>query len=118
MAAIIRDIIIEQGGVLRETFMLKAGVAPYDLTGYTSKLIFLDKDGVVVHTSTTENGEVVIDALTGMLGSRVPATVTVNMPLSIVSYDWELTPQSGEADTWKIYRGKCHVLKEGSSGRG
>ncbi len=117
MPAIIRDIIIEQGGVMDETFVLKSNGAPVDLTGYTSTMIILDKDGTVVHTASTENSQVIINGPAGSVRRKVSAEVTKTIPVTAVSYDWELTPPSGAADTWKLYRGKCHVIVEGSSGR-
>ena len=51
MPAIIRDIVIEQGSVLDETFVLKNNGVPVDLTGYTSTMIIKDNDGVIVHTA-------------------------------------------------------------------
>ena len=117
MPAIIRDIIIEQGGVLDETFVLKNNGVPVDLTGYTSTMIIKDNDGAIVHTATTENGQIIIDGLAGSVRRKVSAEVTKTIPVTAVSYDWELTPPSGADDTWKLYRGKCHVIEEGSSGR-
>ena len=117
MPAIIRDIVIEQGGALDETFVLKNKGVPVDLTGYTSTMIIKDNDGVIVHTATTENGQVIIDGPSGSVRRKVSAEVTKTIPVKSVSYDWELTPPSGVTDTWKLYRGKCHVIEEGSSGR-
>lgn len=117
MAAIIRDIMIEQGGVLDETFVLKNNGVPVDLTGYTSVMVILGADGSVIHTASTANGQIIIDGLAGSVRRKISAEVTKTIPVKSVSYDWELTPPSGVADTWKLYRGKCHVIEEGSSGR-
>ena len=117
MPAIIRDIIIEQGGVSDQTFILKTNGVAMDLIGYSSTLIIKDNDGVIVHTASTENGQVIIDGPSGSVRRKIPAEVTKTIPVKSVSYDWELTPPSGVADTWKLYRGRCHVIEEGSSGR-
>lgn len=45
MAAIIRDITIEQGGAIDEEFLLKANGVIFDLTGYTSTMIIKDHLG-------------------------------------------------------------------------
>ncbi len=116
MPAIIRDIIIEQGGVLDETFVLKQNGVIYDLTGYTSKMLFLKSDGTVAHEATTENGQIEISGVAGAIRRYIPATVTALMDGATVSYDWELTPPAGVAHTWKLYRGRCHVILEGSRG--
>ena len=117
MPAIIRDIIIEQGGVLDETFVLKNNGVVMNLTGYSSTLIIKDNDGVIVHTASTANGQIIIDGAAGSVRRKVSAEVTKTIPVKSVSYDWEFTPPSGATDTWKLYRGKCHVIEEGSSGR-
>lgn len=116
MAAIVRDITIEQGGVLSDQFVLKSNGVPIDLTGYTSAMIILDKDGVVLHTADTTNGEITVGTTNGLLTRKIPATTTKTVLATAVSYDWELTPPSGAADTWKLYRGRCHVIAEGSRG--
>lgn len=117
MPAIIRDIVIEQGGTIDETFLLKSNGVAVDLTGYTSTMIVLDNSGAIVHTATTENGQVIINGPAGSVRRKISAEVTKLIPVDAVSYDWELTPPSGADDTWKLYRGKCHVIVEGSSGR-
>ena len=117
MPAIIRDIIIEQGGVSDQTFILKTNGVAMDLTGYSSTLIIKDNDGVIVHTASTTNGQIIIDVAVGSVRRKIPAEVTKTIPAKSVSYDWELTPPSGIDDTWKLYRGRCHVIEEGSSGR-
>lgn len=117
MAAIIRDIMIEQGGVLDETFVLRSNGVPIDLSGYSSVMVILGSDGSVIHTASTANGQIIIDGLAGSVRRKISAEVTKTIPSTAVSYDWELTPPSGADDTWKLYRGRCIVLKEGSSGR-
>ena len=102
MAAIIRDITIEQGGVLDETFLLKSNGVAIDLTGYTSTLIIKDNQGVIVHTATTENGQILINGPLGSVRRKISAQVTK----TILKSD----------DTWKLYRGRCHVIEEGSRG--
>ena len=118
MAAIVRDIIIEQGGVLHDQFILKSNGVPIDLTGYHSTMIIVDNDGVVIHTSvdTGVNPEITVGTTNGLLIRKISAEVTKTIPKTAVSYDWELTPPSGAADTWKLYRGRCHVIAEGSRG--
>ena len=116
MAAIIRDITIEQGGVLDETFLLKSNGVAIDLTGYTSTMIVKDNTGAIVHTATTENGQILINGPLGSVRRKISAEVTKLIPKTAVSYDHELTPPSGVADTWKLYRGRCHVIEEGSRG--
>ena len=117
MPAIIRDIIIEQGGTLDDTFALKSNGVPVDLTGYSSTMILKNTAGVTVYTATSGNGELIINGPAGTVRRKVSAEVTKTIPLTAVSYDWELTPPSGIADTWKLYRGRCIVIEEGSSGR-
>ncbi len=116
MAAIIRDITIEQGGVLDETFLLKSNGVAIDLTGYTSTLIIKDNQGVIIHTATTENGQILINGPLGSVRRKISAQVTKTILKTAVSYDQELTPPSGSDDTWKLYRGRCHVIEEGSRG--
>lgn len=118
MAAIVRDITIEQGGVLHDEFILKSNGVPIDLTGYHSTMIIVDNDGVVIHTSidTGVNPEITVGTTDGKLTRKISAEVTKTIPKTAVSYDWELTPPSGAADTWKLYRGRCHVIVEGSRG--
>ena len=116
MAAIIRDITIEQGGVLDETFLLKSNGVAIDLTGYTSTMIVKDNVGAIIHTATTENGQIQINGPLGSVRRKISAEVTKTIAKTAVSYDHELTPPSGVADTWKLYRGRCHVIEEGSRG--
>lgn len=116
MAAIIRDITIEQGGVLDETFLLKNNGVAVDLTGYTSTMIIKDHLGAVIHTATTENGQITITGLLGKVHRKISAETTKTISKTAVSYDLELTPPSGVDDTWKLYRGRCHVIEEGSRG--
>lgn len=117
MAAIIRDITIEQGGVLDETFILKSNGVVVDLTGYSSIMIIKDNAGATVFTASTVLGSIIINGPAGSVRRKISAEVTKTIPVKSVSYDWELTPPSGVDDTWKLYRGKCHVILEGSSGR-
>ena len=116
MAAIIRDITIEQGGVLDETFLLKSNGVVIDLTGYTSIMIIKDHLGAVIHTASTDNGQIVINGPLGSVRRKISAEITKTISKTAVSYDHELTPSSGIADTWKLYRGRCHVIEEGSRG--
>lgn len=116
MAAIIRDITIEQGGAMDEEFLLKINGVIFDLTGYTSIMIIKDHLGAIVHSATTENGQIIINGPAGSARRKISAEVTKTIPKTAVSYDWELTPASGAADTWKLYRGRCHVIEEGSRG--
>lgn len=117
MPAIIRDIVIEQGGVLSDEIILKSNGVVVDLTGYTSIMTILDFKGVVTHIASTENGQLVVDGPAGTVKRFISAEVTKTIPTTSVSYDWELTPSLGADHTFKVYRGKCKVIAEGSSGR-
>ena len=116
MAAIIRDITIEQGGAMDEEFLLKVNGAVFDLTGYTSIMIIKDHLGAIIHTADTTNGQIIIVGPAGSARRKISAEVTKTISKTAVSYDGELTPPSGAADTWKLYRGRCHVIEEGSRG--
>lgn len=116
MAAIIRDVTIEQGGVLDETFLLKSNGVPVDLTGYSAVMTVLDNTGAVVHTASSDNGQITINGVAGSVHRKIPANLTLTIPKTAVSYDLALTPPSGAADTWILYRGRCHVLEKGSRG--
>jgi len=118
MTAIVRDITIEQGGMLHDQFVLKSNGVPIDLTGYHSKMIILGSDGTVVYTAedTGVDPEIIIGTTNGLLTRKISAENTKTIPKTAVSYDWEMTPPTGAADTWKLYRGRCHVIAEGSRG--
>jgi molybdopterin-binding protein len=111
MAAGEYDFYIEQGATLfREIAWLDGTGVPVDLTGFTARMQIrpsINSDEII-HELTTENGEITIIPLTGVIRIEVSPVVTSSLTQRGV-YDLELV---NGTDVFRLLQGHVRISKE------
>lgn len=111
MSAELRDLVVEQGAVLEEIFVLldDAG-APVDVTGYTARLqIREDLEDTDPALELTETGGITVGAADGAFTVRATATQTAALALETGFYDLEVLPAAAENDAIRLAQGTVYV---------
>jgi hypothetical protein len=88
---------------------------PFDLEGFFAKMQIRESANKVIpiYTLTSDpGGGIVINGAEGELELYIPATATRNFRFETATYDLELTPPSGENDTFKLLRGTITLIPE------
>jgi hypothetical protein len=111
MAAGEYDFDIEQGATLFREIAWQDGTgAPVDLTGFTARMQIrpsINSDEII-HELTTENGEITILPLTGVIRVEVLPEVTATLTQRGV-YDLELVK---DPDVFRLLQGRVRISKE------
>ena len=107
---------IDQGSRFEWYYALATDSGYYDTTGFTARAhIRTSKDAATITLAlTTANGRLTTGyALGGHTGGvlvSIPATDTAGLPgNSILVYDLEIIPPSGDADAEKLAKGYVYV---------
>lgn len=117
MPAIVRNLSIEMGGMLRVRFALKtAGGVPLDISGYKARMQIRDETGVLIDELTSDNGRIALGGTAGTVEIVFPATVTAGVSVQRAGYDLELEPPAGPDETWKLSRGTVRYRPEVTHG--
>lgn len=107
------DFYVPQGATYIRTWVHTnaAGVA-IDLTGYTARLQIREFQAAttILYEATTENGDLVLTAASGLVTLKIPAHVTAAWTFSVGAYDLELVAPLGE--TTKLGWGRVQVRPE------
>ena len=107
------DQVCEQGATLRRVLTLtNEDASVFVLTGYTARMQVrrTKESSDVVLSLTTENGRLVITALTGVITLLVAAEDTAELDAASYVYDLEIESSAGEVT--RMFRGKFKVSRE------
>ena len=112
MAALVKNLSIEQGAVYRLRLLpMHAGV-PLDLTGSTARMQVRDEAGALLDELSTANGRIALGGSAGTVDVLFPASVTAAIVAESGVYDLEITPPTGPDETWKLARGRVKYSPE------
>ncbi len=102
------NLVCDQATTFNFQFQIKNDSTPWDLTGYTGVMTVRPFVGAQTTTvvASTDNGRMVLTALTGRINVTIDATTTGNIAAGRYSYD--LVLDSG-AEVTRILEGKFIV---------
>lgn len=107
------DLYIPQGATYNRAWLhADATGAPINITGYTARLQIREYQAAtaVLYSATTENGEITLSGVTGLVQLKIPANITAAWAFSLGEYDLELVAPLGE--TTKLGWGRVQVRPE------
>ena len=86
---------------------------PVDLTGFTARMAIKNRvGGTVLHTLTTENGGIAIDAAAKLVTLNITAADTTLMTFTTGVYDLEMVSGATPAVVTALLSGRVTVTKE------
>lgn len=107
------DIIADQGATFLRTISLKSSKKlPVALVGHTARMHIRETVAAsdIIEVQTTENGRIVIDALSGSLTILIPPVDMEEIIPAVYVYDVEI--ESPEGEVARIVHGKFTVRAE------
>lgn len=117
MAAITRDLAIEQGATYTLPFTWVEAVEvdgewvpgdPYDLTGWTARMQIRRRQGAEVQIeATTENGKITLGGVAGTVLVKLEDEDTAELSFRTMAYDLELINPDG--DVFRLLKGAVAV---------